>query len=681
MEGLDYRGFQSRVQRDPGWYTTKSVVRPEGGKPLKLVAVSSLSPAAQERYWKEQAAQVVEDIMEEKTAGEPPWYESVDAAAYMREHPAEYAQAAERLTQLRAFMNLPWGERREACKALAAQYGTTERTIYNYVERIEEAQWCAQKRKKKGGQNCKETFPVLAICPKPRTKNTFPALTDELRALIENVWVDPGFAPNHPRMTTAAERVLQIAAQRHIRNLPNARQITSYIQYLKTIPEIEDARALAVLGRRDYMNRRGQKTLRDTGGLKVLEVVVGDEHTCDFFVMAKDPSGRAEAVRPVLCAWIDIKSRRMLGATLCRRANYDVLKESFLKMVYKEAKGVPQCVYIDNGKDYTAAAMTGKSKKQLRRHQGEEADSAVKGFYRLIGVKEIHVAIPYQPWSKGHVEREFGTLAEGFSKRFGSYVGTLTDSRTDAKVKKDIPELAKSGKLISIEEAQKQLEAYLEEYHARKHRGLADAGEPWQTPAEMFANGERYEYALPPFEYALELLKQDDVSTVRPTGIQKFNRRYQDPTLAVYIGRKVNVKYDPDDLSRLWVYDMDTHKRICVAELAESMRPVGEDPEKVAEHMRNQKRQYQRAQEKLWELRTPYEERIVGAAPKRRTKSMENLMIEGSGEPVQKLVRIPEDEEWRSDAEERRTRKAHDNIMFTRDCSAFFEWVNAEGGN
>lgn len=65
-------------------------------------------------------------------------------------------------------------------------------------------------------------------------------------------------------------------------------------------------------------------------------------------------------------------------------------------------------------------------------------------------------------------------------------------------------------------------------YHTREHRGLKDAGEKWVTPISLFENGERYEKAAPPREYAAMLLMKADTALVRNQGITKFGTLYTD---------------------------------------------------------------------------------------------------------------------------------------------------------
>lgn len=67
-------------------------------------------------------------------------------------------------------------------------------------------------------------------------------------------------------------------------------------------------------------------------------------------------------LKPHLAAWVDMRSRVIMGDVMCKDANSDILKQSLLKMIYSEPGGVPEYLYIDNGKDYTAKTMTGRDR-------------------------------------------------------------------------------------------------------------------------------------------------------------------------------------------------------------------------------------------------------------------------------------------------------------------------------
>ena len=142
----------------------------------------------------------------------------------------------------------------------------------------------------------------------------------------------------------------------------------------------------------------------------------------------------------------------------------------------------------------------------------------------------------------------------------------------------------------------------------------------------------------------------------------------------------MNIKFNLDKPEVVHVFDAETGAKICEAHEAEPMS-FHATPEQVAAHKREQNRQLSDARETLNRMRTPYAERMEGAEkPGNRTASLPGLMKEGDGRPIPaNVVYMPQDREWRNDADERKSRKPHDSIMFKRNNSEFFEWANTEG--
>ena len=652
-------------------YEFRLISRPGGGRQIRLICLDSLPPAAQERYRKEQAAPVVENIVEVKTSGEPPWYVECDFHEFYHERREEYERALERVEELRACMTLPRNERAAAYAALAEKWSVDVRTIRNGVQRITEAEAWAQRLADDSSKSVQ--LQALALCRKPRAQNSFPGISEPLRALIENVVFDRELSRNNPSATLQAKAILKHAEERGMTELPEPRMVASYIRYIMKEPENRMAFALSAKGSRRFKNENQMKTRRDTKALKVLEYVMGDEHTFDFWASYIDKSGNRRAARPTLVTWIDVRSRVILGATICVHADSSVLKRSILKMIYDECGSVPYCLHMDNGKDYTAQAMTGRKRSERHRDGGQDSDSALKGFYRQIGISTITNSMPYEPWGKGQQERFYNRLNEQFSKLFSSYTGTLTGSRTDAKVSKDIQALLKAGKLPTFEDVMRELNAYLDEYHHEVHQGLKDTGEEWTKPLELYEKAERYIQYPMKEEYAVMLLLDDAPAYVHKDGIQKNKRRYWDYALAPYIGYTVNIKFNPDKPDILHVYDAETGAKICEAHEAAPMSFFAA-PEEVEAHKREQNRQLADARATLDWMRTPYEERIADTEkPKRRTASLPGLMKEGDG--AQTVVAMPQDREFSAEMQERGKKRQGKRSLHKRDNITLYEEI------
>lgn len=441
------------------------------------------------------------------------------------------------------------------------------------------------------------------------------------------------------------EKFEEVAEPRGWENYPGIKTVARYIKHLMASRGAESARYLAANGSREWKNRKMLKAKRDATSLEVMEYVVGDEHTFDFWVQVTLPNGKIKAVRPKLVAWLDMKSRAIVGDVACIDANSQTLKESLVKMIYSEPGGVPKIIHIDNGKDYTGKTMTGQNRKQ--RKIDFEFDSETVGFYQSIGVQEVGRSLPYQPWDKP-IERFFKTVCDKFSRWFESYTGTLTGSKTYAKRQKDVDKMLERGELLTMEEFFEVWTEWKEtKYHTREHRGLKDAGEKWVTPIDMFENGPRYEKAAPPREYAATLLMKADLALVRNQGIQKFGTLYTDYELCHYVGKKVGIKWDIDDVTKLYVYD-ENGRKICEAVSAELLQ-FGPHCSQAAleKHLRNQKRQEKEMREILDSMTRPFEERLEEG--RRASDAVGKIDLTIKASRSQKIVTLPTDKEFRQE--------------------------------
>ena len=604
FEGVTYEALKKRVQRNPGQYKTRTQPQEGGGKEQVLIAVSSLSPKGR-KAWR--AAQKVDgrDVVIEKRTESAPWYVGVDLNHYTEQNKKAFYEAVELAARVQDFIDYDGPDRTAYAERYALGLGVSLPTLYRYVENVLKASAWALKMEKEDGQN-RDYFRALALCRKPREKASFPSLTDEQKALIQNIWFDRRFAANLGTIEMLYEKFEEVGQGR---------------------------------------GWESRMSIHATS-LKVMEYVVGDEHTFDFWVQRVAPNGKVKAVRPKLVAWMDMRSRAIVGDVACVDANNQTLKESLVKMLYSHPGGVPHILHVDNGKDYTAKTMTGQSRK--KRNIEFEFDAETVGFYQSIGIEEVGRSLPYQPWDKP-IERFFSTVCSKFSKWFESYTGTLTGSKTYAKRQKDVDGMLERGELLTMEEF---FEAWTEwketKYHTREHRGLKDAGEKWVTPISLFENGERYEKAAPPREYAAMLLMKADTALVRNQGITKFGTLYTDYELCHYVGKHVGIKWDIDDVTKLYVFDEEGRK-ICEAVSAELLAFGPHCSQAALErHLRDQKRQEKEMREILEDMRRPYELRVQEGGRPSSAVGMIDLTIKAERSP--KVIALPNDKEYRAEA-------------------------------
>lgn len=645
FEGISYKGMSSRIARNPKAFKTKKQPREGGGKDQVMVSAASLSSKAKKAH---KAAQKVDgrDVIIEQRAEATPWYVEADLNHYVEKHKKQYYEAIELAKRVQDFIGYEGSDRTAYADRFALGLGVSTPTLYRYVGNVLEANAWALRLEKEDGKS-RDYFRALALCRKPKEAGSFPSLTDEQKAAIENIWFDENFSANLGTIEMLYEAFEGLAEKRQWESYPSVKTVARYVKHITDTPGAESARYLGANGLRDWKNQKMLKARRDSTTLEVMEYVVGDEHTFDFWVQWTAPNGKIKAVRPKLVAWIDIKSRAILGDVVCVDANSQTLKESLVKMMYAENEpgGVPKFLHIDNGKDYTGKTMTGQNRKNRR--IDFHFDSETVGFYQSIGIQEVSRSLPYQPWDKGQIERLFRTVCDQFSRWFQSYTGTLTGSKTYAKRQKDVDAMLERGELLTMEEL---FELWTDwknnHYHKRQHSGLKNAGEKWVTPADMFANGPRYEKAAPPREYAAMLLMKADTALVRNQGIQKFGELYTDYELCKYIGQKVGVKWDIDDVTKLYVFDREGRK-ICEAVSAELLQ-FGPHCSQAAleKHLRDQKRQLRQTRELLEDFGTPYEQRVANGRP---SDAVGKIDLTIKAERPSKLVQLPNDKEFRAE--------------------------------
>lgn len=648
LEGIKYKTMNQRIKRNPEQYITKSHAREGGGKAQVMVSLASLSAKARRAHRAAQRVDGLDVIIERRTEARP-WYVDADLNHYTAAHETEFRSAFQLAAQVQAFMDYTGPDKTAQAEQTARTLGVSLPTLYRYTRGLLEANAWALRKEKEDGQG-RDYFRALALCRKPKEGGTFPSLTLEQKAVIENIWFDKEFANNLGTVELLYDTFRREAGRRGWPGYPSYKTVTRYVRHLMEQPGAESAHYLAANGLREWKNKKQIKGKRDATTLEVMEYVVADAHTFDVWVSYTAPNGKVKAIRPVLVSWMDMRSRRFLGNILCEHSNTQTVKESFVKMVY-EAGVVPKHAHMDNGKDFANRETLGQD-RNLRGMDAELMDAVDKGFYLAMGAEDWSRSLPFQPWDKP-IERGFNTFCLRYSRKFASYTGTLTASKTASKRKKNIQRMLERGELLTMEEFLAVLEDWLtNDYDQREHRGLKDSGDQWTTPGEVWANAPRHSKAAPPREYAAMLLMKPDTARVTSQGITKFKTLYTAPELAAYVDKTVGVRWDVDDVRRLYVYDA-TGRKVCEAYSAQLLQFGGEVSQAALEELhRNKNRQLAAAREIIADRTTPYEQRLDPSVP----AAVGKIDLTIKAQRPAKVVSLPVDKEFRGEMEHKRKR-------------------------
>lgn len=644
LENISYEALKKKAQREPDTLNVKHIKPENGGRERVLVSVQSLSKRARRLHKAKNASKL-------DKYKEVPWYVYVDYNWYKEKYPKYFYKAVEEAKYVREYLDNKYkANLGDLCSEFAKKCNMSERSFLRRVKFYDNAIAAAMEYEADAELNY-EYIGVLALARKPREDKTFPSLSEELQAYIENIFYDIDFRRNNRTIVDLYEELEDIAEMKGL-ELPSYDTVWRYVNYILDI-DGEGAKDLVGKGIKYWKNKWMIKRLRNTYDLKVLEMVVGDVHTFDFWVRVLRPNGKWQAIRPCLVAWVDMKSRAIVGWVICECPDSQIIKESLINVIYPKKNpklpyGVPRYILIDNGKEYTAESLTGRP-----RTVRFTFDEDTKGYYRSIGIEDDVRSKPFEPWSKAQVERWFGTVCTKFSKRITSYTGTLSGSKTNAKVEKNIKKMLENEELITIDEVAELFEKWVvEKYHPRKHRGLIQQGEESPAPIHVFNNSEKYYNPAPPIEFTISQLMKGDIRVVRSIGIQRTingkSIHYNHPELMKYQGKKVQLKYFPEDITKVLVYDMEG-KRICEAVCYELLKIAPKVSQAaLEEHIKMQKRHLKSERQTVNDRLKTYEER----------QQEKQLMLENAGKKKvapeidagkEKVVAMVNDSRYRED--------------------------------
>jgi putative transposase len=283
---------------------------------------------------------------------------------------------------------------------------------------------------------------------------------------------------------------------------------------------------------------------RDRSVFHALEGVNADGHKFDVFVQWPD----GDIVRPLMVAWQDLYSGKMLSHRVDKTENADSVRLSLGDLI--ERYGLPDDAYLDNGRGFASKWITGGTPNRYRFRVLPEEPA---GVLTLMGTR-VHWTTPYHGQAKP-IERGFRDFCE-YVARHPALSGAYTGNNADAK-----PENYGS-KAVPLADFLAVLDAEVKAHNARLgRRSEVCRGRSFD---QVFA--ESYERALirrPTAEQRrLCLLAADRVLADRQSGavtLQLDRRnRYWCEDMVAYAGHHLVVRFDPQALHQpVAVYTLD----------------------------------------------------------------------------------------------------------------------------
>lgn len=291
--------------------------------------------------------------------------------------------------------------------------------------------------------------------------------------------------------------------------------------------------------------------VRDRSGFHALEAVNADGHRFDVFV--RWPDGTVG--RPVMVAFQDLHSGMILSWRLDRTENKEAVRLAFGDVV--ETHGIPDHCWLDNGRNFASKWLTGGTPNRYRFKVREEDP---QGILTLLGV-QIHWTTPYHGQAKP-IERAFRDMAHDVARNplfEGAYTGNSPMAKPENYGTRAVP----------VADFQRVLDVAIEEHNTRANRlsrvcaGRLSFAQAFATSAatapirRLSANQRR-----------IWLLAAEAIGTHPESGqITLLGNRYWHEGLVAWRGKRVVVRFDPQNLHADIDVERLTGQLICRAEL------------------------------------------------------------------------------------------------------------------
>lgn len=387
------------------------------------------------------------------------------------------------------------------------------------------------------------------------------------------------YRPEKPSFQSCYDRMMEAAEEHGWAPIPSAKTLKRRIE-----KEVGHAAGVMMRDGRKAAQRLVPSLTRIKTHMTAMEAVNADGHVFDVAVIWEDGT----IGRPLIVGFQDVYSGMMLSHRIAASESQELVRLALADMV--ESWGIPQHCYFDNGRAFMSKMLVGRMKFRFRFKVKEEDPT---GILENLDVK-VHAVKPYHGQSKP-IERAWGDFADRISRHpriAGAYLGNNPLNK---------PENYRS-RAIPIAEFREFVAGEIRRHNLRTGRAsqTAKGRSLWETFRESYEAPTTLIKRASEAQREFFLLAGIGVSARRPNGeIHLAGNRYWDERLIGYAGRKLMIRFDPDNLhDDLLVYTM-AGQPICAAEC---MAPEGFNTWEASREIERKRNAFIRKQREIADL-------------------------------------------------------------------------------
>lgn len=337
-------------------------------------------------------------------------------------------------------------------------------------------------------------------------------------------------------------------------NMPTALPLPSYHTFYRKAKAVPYAvTVLCREGEKAYYDKCSPYIRREYESISANDFWIGDTHTLD--VESMGPDGTLH--RLYLSAWLDARSGIFTGWYVTANPGSQATLNALRKGI--ATRGIPLNVYVDNGREFLTYDIGGRGHRAKKRLADGSEPFAPPGVFERLGIKMTN-AIVRNARAK-LVERRFEDFKNYVSRLFPTYTGGNVVEKPNR-----LKYVLKQGDHVPTDaEVIAAVDTLIEGYLNCEPYGGSVAEDKGKSRVEVWReslpNGA---VRQPASENDLQLMLMRTSKPVRVTRrgvtlkLHGLELDYYTPELAnLRMQDKVYLRYDPEDLSKVRVYDLE----------------------------------------------------------------------------------------------------------------------------
>lgn len=578
--GVSARWVQ--VMAKKGGYSNVRVQANSRGRDIYLIPLSSLPDAAQQKYFAEHAPAALPAAApaKEKKADKPAACKPLEA--YTAEERGEIGYWITTVDRWQTYRNKAGTKKAECdekfvllCRMEEPDRQISVETLYRKWAAIREGDYGA------------------LVDMRGKARKGMSKMPEAIERVFLSLFLDESQLPV-PRCIALTEEWAQ-------QNMPEAMPLPGYHTFYRKAKAVPyPVMVLCRLGEKKYYDLCSPYIRREYESINANDFWVGDTHTLD--VESMGPDGTLH--RLYLSAWLDARSGIFTGWYVTdspgSQATLNALRKGILK------SGIPSRAYVDNGREFLTYDIGGRGHRAKKRLADGSEPFAPPGVFERLGI-EMTNAIVRNARAK-LVERRFEDVKNYISRLFPTYTGGNVVEKPNR-----LKAVLKRGEHIPTDaEVIAAVDTLIEGYMNCDDYGGSVAEDKGKSRIQVWHESLRNGVARRPAsddDLQLMLLRTSKPVRIGRRGVtlklHGLELDFYTPELVnMRMKEKVYVRYDPEDLSSVRVYDMED-RFLCVAPQNKLTAGYLENQEQIADLMAAKRRAEKAVREYGAALRLP----------------------------------------------------------------------------